>query len=239
MVKWHIGCSGFYYKHWKGVFYPEGLAQSKWFKFYTEHFNSLELNGTFYRAPTAETFKNWYKVSPGDFSFAVKAPRMITHYKKFRNTKDLITAFYDAIQTGLGEKLGAVLFQMPPRFVYNEERLENMIANLEPGFNNVLEFRDASWWNNDVYKRLAGKQVTFCGISHPQLPSAVIHNTPVLYYRFHGKEQLYSSEYTFDELSVFTDEIKRISPKQVFVYFNNDIGASAIRNARALNKLTM
>src|SRR5688572_24490259 len=112
MKTWLIGCSGFSYKHWKNRFYPEGLPQKKWFEYYCEHFNTVELNVTFYRVPKPETFKSWYDRSPRGFKFTVKAPRLITHYKKFRNITTEIQDFYNIVLNGLGDKLGSILFQL-------------------------------------------------------------------------------------------------------------------------------
>ncbi|MBS7564964.1 DUF72 domain-containing protein [Mucilaginibacter sp. Bleaf8] len=231
---WHIGCSGFYYRHWKEVFYPVGVPQRKWFDFYCQHFNTVELNGTFYKSPTVTGLKKWYDDSPQGFTFAVKAPRLITHYRQFNNTADLINEFYDTITNGLQHKLGTVLFQMPPRFAYTEERLHKLLNSLQPPFNNVIELRHSSWWQQPVYDQLSRHNITFCGMSHPTLPDTVIQNTDVLYYRFHGVEQLYASLYTTQELITFAEQVKSTSAQQAYIYFNNDIGASAIRNAKEL-----
>src|SRR6476660_2706168 len=112
-MQYYIGCSGFYNKDWKEVFYPKGLPQRKWFEFYCSRFNTLELNTTFYRFPKIEFLQNWYKTSPPDFKFSVKAPRLITHFKQFNETDGLLNDFYAAIQEGLKEKAGPVLFQLP------------------------------------------------------------------------------------------------------------------------------
>src|ERR1700712_4723427 len=119
-MTWHIGCSGFHYKHWKGAFYPNNLAQKRWFEFYTEQFSTLELNVTFYRFPRLEVLRAWYEKAPADFRFAVKAPKAITHFKQFHGTVDMLTSFYNTIREGLQKKLGPVLFQFPPRFHYEE-----------------------------------------------------------------------------------------------------------------------
>lgn len=238
MVNWRIGCSGFYYKHWKEVFYPQGLPQRKWFEFYCENFNTLELNVTFYRFPQLASLQSWYKRSPEKFSFAVKAPRIITHFKQFHDSSDLISDFYGVVREGLNTKLGCVLFQMPPRMSYTEERLQRILENLDNSFNNVLEFRHGSWWNDNVYKALSTKQVSFCGMSHPKLPQDIIQNTTILYYRFHGIPHLYKSPYKVSELKKFIDTVKKSKKtKQAFIYFNNDIDASAIENARDMQKL--
>src|SRR3954467_9864361 len=114
MKNWWVGCSGFSYKGWKGKFYPEGLAQRKWFEFYCERFNTVELNVTFYRFPELKNLKGWYERSPRDFKFTIKAPRIITHFKKFANAQDEIVRFYDVAGEGMADKLGSILFQLPP-----------------------------------------------------------------------------------------------------------------------------
>ena len=121
------GCSGFHYKDWKGIFYPESLPQKEWFKFYAQKFNTLELNVTLYRFPVLKSLEAWYDTSPANFSFAVKAPRLITHYKKFSDCSRMIDDFYTLITKGLKDKLGAVLFQLPPRYVYTNERLDLIV----------------------------------------------------------------------------------------------------------------
>ena len=238
MAKWFIGCSGFHYKHWKGTFYPEKLAQRKWFDFYCEHFNTLELNVTFYRFPRLPFLQTWYNNSTPSFRFAVKAPRAITHYKKFNDSERMISDFYNTIQEGLQEKLGTVLFQMPPRFNYTEERLNRIIDSLDKSFNNVLEFRDKSWWNAEVYKELAKKKITFCGMSHPSLPDDIIQNTSVFYYRMHGVPNLYQSPYTIADLKKIIKEVEDCKKtKKAYIYFNNDIDVSAVKNAKQMIEL--
>src|ERR671913_1701419 len=169
MVKFHIGCSGFYYNHWKPDFYPEDLPKSKWFQYYCEHYNTLELNVTFYRFPKITTFENWYKKTPRNFRFAVKAPRLITHFKQFKDTSAMMQGYYDIMLKGLKEKLGTVLFQLPPRSAYKPERLERILETMDNRFNNVLEFRHPTWWNEEVYRILAQNKISFCGMSHPDL----------------------------------------------------------------------
>lgn len=238
MIKWYIGCSGFYYKHWKGIFYPDDLPQKKWFSFYCEHFNTLELNVTFYRFPQLSFLQTWYQKSPSTFRFAVKAPRAVTHYKKFNDAEKLISDFYNTIQEGLQEKLGCVLFQMPPRFDYSEERLQKIISGVNHSFTNVIEFRHVSWWNDKVYNALAENKISFCGMSHPELPDNIIQNTSVLYYRMHGVPHLYQSLYKISTLKNIINEIEiSHKTKKAFIYFNNDIDVSAVKNAREMIEL--
>lgn len=166
------------------------------------------------------------------FRFSVKAPRAITHYKKFVNAQQYLDDFYGTVKEGLKDKLGCVLFQMPEQVSYKTEKLEQIIESLDPAFKNVLEFRNETWWNQEVYNKLAANKITFCGISHPTLPDEVIQNTSTLYFRFHGVPELYKSKYKVGKLKKIADEIEG-NPliKEAFVYFNNDIGGSAITNA--------
>jgi uncharacterized protein YecE (DUF72 family) len=238
MRNWWIGCSGFSYKHWKGRFYPEDIPAKKWFEYYCEHFNTVELNVTFYRVPKLPVFKSWYKRSPEEFRFTVKAPRLITHYKKFRNITTEIHDFYRLVSDGLQEKLGTVLFQLHPRFAYSEENLDLLLQHVDQTYANVIEFRDASWWREDVKKALKRHQVTFCGISYPGLPDDVIKSAPVMYYRFHGVPKLYLSPYSDEKLADVTNQIKSTrNVHDVYMYFNNDIDVHAIDNAKTIQQL--
>ncbi|SDP96076.1 Uncharacterized conserved protein YecE, DUF72 family [Mucilaginibacter sp. OK268] len=238
-MEWHIGCSGFHYKDWKGRFYPNDLPQRKWFDYYCEHFKTLELNVTFYRFPQLSFLQNWYGKSPADFRFAVKAPRAITHYKKFNDTADLIISFYDTINQGLQEKLGPVLFQLPPSFTYDDERLDRIINSLNPSFKNVLELRHVSWWNDSVYEKLAKHHITFCGMSHPTLPDNVIQNTPMVYYRFHGVPVLYRSPYSKNFLEKIINTVKQNpDAREGWFYFNNDFDAVGVGNANDMISLS-
>jgi uncharacterized protein YecE (DUF72 family) len=234
-MHWHIGCSGFSYKEWKGKFYPEKLALRKWFEYYATHFNTLELNVTFYRFPQLKTLENWYAKSPGNFLFAVKAPRLITHYKKFNDCGKLLSDFYNTSSKGLQEKLGPILFQLPPQISYDEMFLEKLTGSVDNNFNNIIEFRHASWWRQDVYDILAEHGITFCGINHPQLLTVVIVNTPIVYYRFHGAPKLYYDEYAKGIITEMADTVLQSGlAKNNFVFFNNTATMAAINNANQL-----
>jgi uncharacterized protein YecE (DUF72 family) len=234
-----IGCSGFHYKHWKGSFYPDNLPQNKWFDFYCRFFNTLELNVTFYRFPQLHVLQKWYQKSPDNFVFAVKAPRLITHYKKLQGTKELVDEFYRTTDKGLKQKLGSILFQFPPSFIFSEKRLEQIISNLNNAYCNTVEFRHLSWWRQDVYDLLGQYQINFCGINHPDFPKDIIDNTDHLYYRLHGGTQLYTSNYSLRELDELIQEIKAIKKiVKAYIYFNNDVKGYAVSNAQYLIEKT-
>ncbi|WP_256007319.1 DUF72 domain-containing protein [Pedobacter deserti] len=230
-----IGCSGFHYKHWVGDFYPEDLPQKKWFEFYCEHFKTLELNVTFYRFPRLPVLKSWYEQSPDNFLFAVKAPRSITHYKKMTGASQMISDFYLVVENGLKEKLGCTLWQFPPNFTFSEERLSRITGGLDKHIRNVVEFRHESWWKQEVWDQLAEHRISFCGMSHPDFPDNMVSNTDLLYYRMHGGQQLYASEYSKQELDSFANNLKmRAYIEQAFIYFNNDVQGYAVTNAKYL-----
>lgn len=237
-MDWRIGCSGFYYKEWKEIFYPKGLAQKNWFPFYGRHFNTIEINSTFYRMPTAHAFAKWYVESPPDFLFTIKAPRLITHYKQLNDCQSLLNDFYEAVHQGLKEKLGCVLFQFPPKFDFTEQRLLLLLELLHPAFTNVVEFRHASWWQATVYEQLASRSIIFSGQSYPsQLPEELVKNNAILYYRFHGKPILYKSTYPLTAIEKLVEQMPPTT-ERAFIYFNNTWGNGALTNAKQLQKLT-
>lgn len=232
-----IGCSGFSYKEWKGIFYPEKLPAKDWLQFYCTQFNTLEINSTFYRLPAQKSLLNWYAQSPADFLFSVKASKFITHIKRFVVEKAVIDEFYLLMNDGLKEKLGCILFQMPPSFHFSEERLQLIVEKLNPAYKNVVEFRHKSWWTENVFDTLARHHITFCGQSYPgDIPAVVVQNTSTVYYRFHGKPVLYKSLYDEETLQSVFEQISE-KAKEVFIYFNNTWGESAIINARQLQEL--
>jgi len=232
-IDWYIGCSGFHYKEWKGVFYPKGLGTGKWFEYYARQFNTVESNVSFYRFPPLSMLQRWHERSPEYFSFSVKAPRSITHFKKFVDCGSLLADFYSLAKEGLQEKLGCILFQLPPSLPYSKEKLELICDELDPGFRNVIEFRHESWWQAEVYQRLKTAGICFCGISYPRLPDQVVCTAPVLYYRFHGVPHLYRSSYESGFLDEVVTKIQQCPKvRTVYLYFNNTMTAAAIDNIR-------
>ena len=236
---WHIGCSGFHYKEWKEVFYPKGLAQSKWFDYYAQHFDTLELNVTFYRFPTLKSLKGWHDKAPDVFSFSSKVPRSITHFKKFVDTERMMEDFYSLLKEGLGSKLGCVLIQLPPSFSYSEEKLERLLAQIDPAFNNVIEFRNESWWRKDVEDILKHNRISFCGVSFPKIAfDDAVMNTRICYYRFHGVPTLFYSEYDESFLEKIFAQIRDDhTASTAYIYFNNTASLAALRNARYFRQL--
>lgn len=233
-IHWHIGCSGFYYKEWKEYFYPKGLVQAKWFDYYAQHFNTLEINNTFYRFPELKLFQNWYVKAPENFCFAVKVPRIITHQQKFKDTQKTLQLFYDITKEGLKEKLGPILFQLPPSMSFSEALLQNILSQLNPFHQNVIEFRHISWWRKDVFAALQTANVCFCGVSYPGLISDAVADLSFAYYRFHGVPKLYYSAYSETLLEDMAKTLANSVAKEAFVYFNNTASGAALDNARYL-----
>jgi len=237
-MEWKIGCSGYHYPEWRRIFYPEDVPQRKWFEFYCRHFNTLELNVTYYKFPRIEFLRNWFTRSPEGFSFTIKAPRNITHFKKFRDAQRMLNDFNEMAKEGLAEKLGCVLFQFPPNFQYEPERLSRILDMLDGSVRNVLEFRHISWWNQDAYDAFAKAKISFCGMSHPSLPDQVIRTTDTLYYRFHGVPHLYHSQYEVRQLEAIANEmLSQRGARQSYVYFNNTAEGHAITNAKQLQDI--
>jgi uncharacterized protein YecE (DUF72 family) len=236
-IRWHIGCSGFYYKEWKEIFYPKGLAQSKWFDYYAQHFTTLEINNTFYKFPEQKLFDNWYGKAPSGFTFSVKVPRIITHYQKFRETENLLNDFYFIAREGLKEKLGPVLFQLPPQMKYDEGLLKQIIGQMSILHQNAIEFRHISWWRKDVFEALKKAAISFCGVSYPGLISDAVADLPLAYYRFHGVPKLYYSKYDEIFIERIAQQISNSITRDAYVYFNNTAEAAALDNARFLQYL--
>ncbi len=233
----YIGCSGYFYLEWKGIFYPKDLKTSKWFEYYVERFNTVEINSTFYRFPKEENLKKLYKKSPQDFTFSVKANRQITHIYRFNSVKDVLRDFYLVVEKSLKEKLGCILFQLPPSFRYTEENLVKILKNLDSSYCNVLEFRHQSWWNKRVFDFLKEYKIVFCSVNAPNLPDDIIKTSDIIYLRFHGKKQWYRYNYSEDELKEVVNKIKQIKPHTLYSYFNNTAYGYAPLNALLFKQL--
>ncbi|MDB6139352.1 MAG: hypothetical protein JWO94_2424 [Verrucomicrobiaceae bacterium] len=232
----NVGCSGWFYWHWRGSFYPQASATKNWFAQYADTFPTVELNAPFYSWPTVNAVKQWVRQA-GDhpFVYTVKACELLTHVKKFTRTKTLVKDFC-FIADLLGKHMGCFLFQFPPSFHYTPARLKNIVSQLDPSRRNVLEFRHKSWWNSAVYAALQKCGAIFCSCSAPRLPDELITTADEVYIRFHGPEKWYRHDYTEAELAVWARRIDESKCKRAWVYFNNDRDAFAIKNAKALTR---
>lgn len=232
----NVGCSGWFYWGWRDRFYPLHSNPNEWFSYYTKVFKTVELNAPFYSWPTVNTVKNWVKqAGRKKFIYTVKVCELITHLKKFSGTSELIKDF-DYIADLLQDKMGCFLFQLPPSFNYTPARLKNILKQLPPNRKNVVEFRHQSWWNEEVYAAFQEANAIFCSISSPKLPDVLIKTSDSIYIRFHGKEKWYKHDYTKEELQEWIERIIASKAKDVWVYFNNDYNAYAVKNAKLFLK---
>ena len=227
----HIGCSSYATASWQPLFFPEGLPKRQWFEYYCNYFNTYELNATFYRFPTLKSLEAWYEKAPDGFLFSIKIPKTITHIKRMEDCKDDIEKFYLVAQTGLRDKLGCVLFQLPPSFTYSPERLKAILTAVNPKFTNVVEFRNESWWKEDVMEIMNSKNISFCSVNYPKLPTAIIKTKQTGYVRMHGNPRQFYSEYTAEQVADLYNEVISKNFEQVYIYFNNTASTAGIINA--------
>jgi len=233
-----IGCSGWIYRHWRGLFYPEKLAQHRWFAHYAETFETVELNTSFYHLPKPETFAKWRDQAPPGFRYAVKAPRFITHMKKLKDCAEPVEEFLRRARN-LGAAIGPVLYQLPPRWACNPDRLGEFIALLPRDLLHVFEFREKSWLTAEVLALLETRGVSFCVHDMPGLATERWASGPIAYVRFHGGVGKYWGRYPDEGLLSWTDWIvaEANSGRDVWCYFNNDIDGHAIHDALTLRAM--
>ncbi len=232
----HIGCSGWFYWHWKGEFYPADVPSSRWFSIYQEHFKTVELNAPFYSWPTIGVVKTWLRQADSDFIYTVKVCELITHIKRFDEACTLIKDF-GYIADILGSQMGCFLFQLPPSVRYDPDRLQLILTQLDPRHRNVVEFRHKSWWNEETFSAFRGFGTIFCSCSAPRLPDQLVKTADDIYIRFHGTTRWYRHDYSEPELMVWAERIRQSGAKTVWAYFNNDRQGNAIRNAEMFAKL--
>ncbi|MFZ3484670.1 DUF72 domain-containing protein [Sphingomonas sp. 3-13AW] len=233
-----VGSSGWIYPHWRGRFYPEKLAVKRWFAFYAEHFDTVEVNNSFYRLPKPETFDAWAAQAPASFRYAVKANRYLTQAKKLKDCEEPMARMMPAFRH-LGETLGPVLYQLPPRFKLNLDRLEQFLELLPKDVVNVFKFRDNSWHDDAVFSLLERYGASFCAHDMPGSNSPDLAVGPVAYVRFHGGEGKYWGRYSDAALLRWTDWMMAEARKgrEVWAYFNNDAEAHAIQDALTLKAM--
>ena len=218
----------------QGTFYPTQMPIRDWFSHYADHFTTVELNAPFYSWPTVGTVQSWIRQADGrEMIYTVKVSELITHIRKFEGTESLVRDF-GYIADLLGPRMGCFLFQLPPSYHYSLERLNEILAQLDPARRNVIEFRHSSWWNDEAYAAFEGAGAIFCSCSGPRLPDQLIKTADDIYIRFHGVEKWYRHDYSLEELTVWAERIRNSQARRVWVYFNNDRDGYAIKNATAL-----
>jgi uncharacterized protein YecE (DUF72 family) len=231
-----VGCSGWQYKHWRGSFYPEDLSQNRWFDYYVSRFDTVEINNTFYRLPEEQTFAEWARRVDGNFLYAVKASRYLTHMKKLRDPAAPLQHFFSRARR-LGRTLGPILYQLPPRWTVDLERLRLFVRALPKRRRHTIEFRDPSWYREEVFQLLADYRIALC--LHDMAGCAPIRRTvgPFVYIRFHGPAKYngrYDDRVLDDWAAWIAAQLRR--GLTVFAYFNNDIGGHAPRDAARLRR---
>jgi len=240
VLKSYIGTSGYNYSHWSnGVFYPEGLSQNKWLEYYSQFFNSVELNVSFYRLPSKKTFENWYKRTPKDFYFVAKGSRFITHIKKLSDCREPLKLFLRN-SSGLKEKLSCILWQLPPRLKKDLVKLENFLKLFEGSAKTTrqaFEFRNMSWFDKETYEVLKRYRICLCIAHSHHWPCIKEITSDFLYLRFHGGEILYGSNYSEEELKEWVNFAKSTKIKEIYGFFNNDAYGFAVKNALRFREL--
>ncbi len=233
-----IGTSGWVYEHWRGVFYPEGLPPSEWLRFYMEHFDTVEINNTFYRLPSVDTFKSWHRCAKRGFVYALKVSRYITHMRKLLEPERPLSLFMGRARL-LGRNLGPLLFQLPPRWRCNPQRLREFTEKLPGGIRAVFEFREKSWFSKEVYQILEKRDMGLCLYHMPGFTTPVVVTAGFVYMRFHGSGILYGGRYEKGFLKGWASTIKGFLEEglDVHVYFNNDALGNAVINALELKEL--
>jgi uncharacterized protein YecE (DUF72 family) len=239
MPELYIGCSGFSYPHWRGSFYPKELSQRCWLGHYSSVFASVELNATFYRLPKASTFVTWRRGTPPGFAFALKGSRFVTHVKRLRGPEEPLARFFDAAGE-LEEKLRAVLWQFPPGFAADGERLAEFLGLLgRYPVRHVLEFRDESWLADEVVSLCRANNVALCMADWPDYLDEAPLTTDFVYIRRHGRGGDYATGYDHTALARDAGRIMGYlaEGRSVFIYFNNDALGHAPENARELKEM--
>lgn len=240
----YIGTSGYNYPHWgEGVFYPPHLPQNKWLEYYARFFPTVELNVTFYRLPQEKTFVNWYLRTPENFHFVLKGSRFITHVKKLKDSKEPLSLFLERAGN-LKEKLRIILWQFPPAFPVDMEKLGNFARLLSsatdsPRVNHAFEFRHPSWFTSQVYDLLRSHNFSLCIAHSKRWPLALEITADFIYLRFHGGEVLYGSNYSEEELREWAGRIRawRKGGREIYAFFNNDAHGFAVKNGLRLGEL--
>ncbi len=232
-----IGCSGWQYRHWKGAFYPADLPQGRWLEYYASRFDTVEVNNSFYNLPDASIFAAWKHRVPPDFRYAVKGSRFLTHMKKLKDPEEPLERLFSRA-TKLGRKLGPMLYQLPPRWKADLDRLRTFLAALPRRRRHVIEFRDSSWYTRDVFDLLQRHRVALCLHDMPGSATGRLQIGPFVYVRFHGTDGSYGAhgEYRDATLLEWAEWLatQHHDGRDAYVYFNNDIHAHAPRDADRL-----
>jgi uncharacterized protein YecE (DUF72 family) len=232
-----IGTSGWSYSHWKENFYPKGLKSKDWLNYYSTTFSTVEVNSTFYRLPLLSTVQNWNSQVPKNFLFAVKASRYMTHQKRLKDCEDAWVSF-SKVMKNLKSKIGPILFQLPPSFKMDKDRLIEFMSCLNDEHEYVFEFRNATWFIDEIYALLSKKKIALCITDlngHLSPEEITAHFT---YIRLHGPKKAYQGSYGISKLKLWKKKIEKWASKtSVYCYFDNDEKGFAIEDAKSLQDL--
>ena len=236
--KIYIGTAGWNYKHWQGVFYPQDLAQSKWLDYYVDYFSTVEINNSFYNLPKPKTLEKWYNSVPDDFEFSVKASRYITHMKKLKAPRDAVKRFINHMKSLKG-KSAVILFQLPPRWKFNGERLRSFIKLLPDDYLYTFEFRDKSWWNEETFEILESNNSAFCIYELAGTHTPLQITADFVYLRLHGPDGAYEGSYDQATLEQWADKFEQWlgDEHSIYCYFDNDQNGYAVKNAMSLKNM--
>jgi uncharacterized protein YecE (DUF72 family) len=234
----YIGTSGWHYKHWNGTFYPAGTKTTHQLPYYLQFFSTVEINNSFYRLPGPETFAAWRKATPTGFVFAVKGSRFLTHMKKLNIEKEGLGRFFNSVKE-LKEKAGPILFQLPPRWNVNAQRLSDFLTKLPKKYRYAFEFRNSTWYTEEVYAVLRKHGCAFCVYELAGHVSPVITTAGFVYVRLHGPGNKYQGSYTRATLKKWMRQCTqwRQQGRDVYIYFDNDQAGYAAFNAITLKTL--
>jgi uncharacterized protein YecE (DUF72 family) len=210
-----IGTSGYSYPEWKGSFYPKDLPTKKMLPYYAERFNTVEINNTFYRMPTASTIENWLKEVPSNFKFTFKAPQKITHHQRLKECKELVTVFFETVKTA-GSQFGMILFQLPPNLKKDLPRLEGFLESLPRGMPSAFEFRHESWFDEEIYAALKTHGVSLCIADSEKLKTPVTATSDFGYFR------LRDEGYRKSDIKLWAELVEVGKFKEVFIYFKHE-----------------
>jgi uncharacterized protein YecE (DUF72 family) len=234
--KYYIGTSGWTYYNWKELFYPNEIKQAEWLQYYSSQYDTVEVNSTFYSLPRLSSLKRWQELTDHDFTFSIKAWKKITHDKKLNNCNDEVKIFFNAIQS-LKEKAKVILFQLPGSFSKDITLLKDFINLLPSDYLYTFEFRNSSWWCDEVYSILQTHNIAFCIFELGKVISPKVITAKFIYIRLHGNGKPYFSCYNDLELLKWGGWIKA-QKENVYVYFNNTaVQDDAIQNAKALEAM--
>lgn len=236
-----IGTSGWSYPHWgKGVFYPLEVKQKEWLSYYSQYFDTVEINNTFYQLPQKTVFERWERSVPSHFSFVVKVSRYITHIKKLNQPEQPLLRFLENVSL-LKKKLALLLFQLPPFLKANQLRLKHLLDLLEdqsiiPGVKATFEFRNRTWLEKEIFHIITQRNAALCFADWPDLRMTEPVTADFIYLRRHGPKSLYASGYSQEEIKRDANQINRwlADGKDVYIYFNNDAEGWAVKNALSL-----